>query len=372
MEEAVSRRSRAIGDGRLRISFEFFPPRGDEAAARLDETVKRLAPLRPDFASVTYGAGGSTRDATVETLRKVSGRADVPVAGHLTCVGADRKAIGTVLDAYETSGVRHVVALRGDPPAGIGTRYTPHPGGYASSSDLVAAVKRRAGFEVSVSAYPERHPDSAGWREEIDMLRRKVDAGADRAITQFFFDNDHFESYVERVRAAGIGIPIVPGILPIDNFEQVLVFASKCGATIPHWLARRFAGLQNDAATRALVASAVLGEQVLDLVDRGVDRFHFYTMNRAELVLAACHLLGRGPKPESLEAAWNVTVFFASCRLRGGGRQAHPRDGRGHGHHGPGPETPGRGLSRQPVRRLAVGPARQQRSSEPDPARCGS
>jgi len=303
MTALPKRHSRADDDSPVRISFEFFPPRSDQAAKGLTETLSRLAPMRPDFASVTYGAGGTTRETTLAMLRQIAATTEIPTAGHLTCVGSTKREVGSVIDAYRQAGARHIVALRGDPETGIGTRYKAPRGGYARSSDLVGAIKAQGGFEVSVSAYPERHPESADWAADIDMLKAKVDAGADRAITQFFFDNDTYEAYVERVRAAGIDIPIVPGILPIYNFEQVLVFATKCGATIPHWLARRFAGLNNDAETRALVASAVLGEQVLDLVDRGVDQFHFYTMNRAELVYAACHLLGRRPAAGALEAA---------------------------------------------------------------------
>jgi methylenetetrahydrofolate reductase (NADPH) len=219
-------------------------------------------------------------------------------------VQATREEVDAVARAYWQAGVRHVVALRGDPPAGPGTRYEPHPGGYANAAALVAGIAALGHFEISVAAYPEMHPESATAAADIDMLKRKVDAGASRAITQFFFDNDVFEAYVERVRAAGIAIPIVPGIVPVHNFKQVAGFAARAGASVPSWLARRFDGLDDDAATRQLVAAAVAAEQVLDLVDRGITDFHFYTMNRADLVYAICHLLGMRPaKPLPAEAA---------------------------------------------------------------------
>ena len=215
---------------------------------------------------------------------------------HLTCVSATRAEVDEVARAYWQAGVRHIVALRGDPPGGIGTRYEPTPGGYAYGADLVAGLKRIADFEVSVAAYPEMHPESTSLDADIDILKAKVDAGADRAITQFFFDNDIYERYVERVRRAGITIPIVPGLAPVHSFKAVSSFAAKAGASVPAWLAQRFEGLDDDPATRQLVAAAVASEQVLDLVDRGVTEFHFYTMNRADLVYATCHLLGLRPQ----------------------------------------------------------------------------
>ncbi|WP_186398498.1 methylenetetrahydrofolate reductase [NAD(P)H] [Stappia sp. P2PMeth1] len=282
------------------VSFEFFPPKSDKMETSLWSAVQRLEPLGPSFVSVTYGAGGSTRERTHRTVERMVKETRLAPAAHLTCVGSSRAEVDEIVRGYHEIGVRHIVALRGDPQEGLGAIYQPHPQGYAYASDLVAGIRRVSDdFEVSVSAYPERHPESPDWAAEIDNLKRKVDAGATRAITQYFFDNDLFETFLEKVRAAGIAIPIVPGILPIVNFETTMVFSAKCGTSIPHWLARRFAGLDQDTETRKLVASAVASEQVLDLVDRGVTDFHFYTMNRADLTLAICHMLGL--RPASLE-----------------------------------------------------------------------
>ena len=293
-----------LDDGRrIGVSFEFFPPKTEKAEETLWAAVERLAPLAPTFVSVTYGAGGSTRERTHRTVARLAKETAIAPAAHLTCVGASREEIDAVVRAYRDIGVRHIVALRGDPVDGLGALYRPRPDGYAYAADLVAGIRAIGDFEISVAAYPERHPESADWQVEIDNLKRKVDAGANRAITQFFFDNDVFEAYVERVRAAGISIPIVPGIQPIHNFEQLMVFAAKCGATIPHWLTRRFAGLEQDTETRRLVASAVACEQVLDLVDRGVTDFHFYTLNRADLTYAVCHMLGVRPVESEKQAA---------------------------------------------------------------------
>ena len=216
-------------------------------------------------------------------------------AAHLTCVAATKPEINAVIEAYRDAGVRHIVALRGDPINGVGAKYAPHPGGYTNAADLVAGIKKIADIEVSVSAYPEKHPDSANVADDIDMLKAKVDAGATRAMTQFFFENDSYFRYLDRVRARGIDIPIVPGILPVQNFKQTRSFAEQCGTNVPRWLAERFDGLDEDVATRKLIAAAVAAEQVLDLVERGVTDFHFYTMNRADLVYAICHLLGLRP-----------------------------------------------------------------------------
>jgi methylenetetrahydrofolate reductase (NADPH) len=216
-------------------------------------------------------------------------------AAHLTCVAATRADVDAVIGAYAQAGVRHIVALRGDPTGGVGERYAPHPGGYGNAAELVAGIKRIAPVEVSVSAYPEKHPDSPTVAADIDMLKAKVDAGATRAITQFFFENALYFRYLDRVRASGIDIPVVPGILPVQNFKQTKNFAARCGASVPAWLAERFDGLDDDPATRKLIAAAVAAEQVLDLVDHGVTDFHFYTMNRADLVFAICHLLGVRP-----------------------------------------------------------------------------
>jgi methylenetetrahydrofolate reductase (NADPH) len=285
-------------DRRVRVSFEFFPPKTEEMEKTLWESIARLAPLAPSFVSVTYGAGGSTRERTHATVKRIMAETALLPAAHLTCVAACRAEIDEVVRAYVGVGVRHVVALRGDPVGGLGERYAPHPDGYRHAADLVAGIKRIADIEVSVSAYPEKHPDSPSVEADIDMLCAKVDAGASRAITQFFFDNDLYFRYLDRVRARGIVIPVVPGILPVQNFKQVRAFAERCGASVPAWLADRFAGLETDAATRRLIAAAVAAEQVVDLVDRGVTDFHFYTMNRADLVFAVCHLLGVRAQPE--------------------------------------------------------------------------
>jgi methylenetetrahydrofolate reductase (NADPH) len=292
----------ARGEGRrIGVSFEFFPPNSEEMERILWESIGRLAPLAPDFVSVTYGAGGNTRERTHATVKRILAETPLTPAAHLTCVAATRAEIDAIVRNYHDAGVRHIVALRGDSPGGPGTRYTPHPNGYQNAADLVAGIKRLHGdFEVSVSAYPEMHPDSPTVDADIDMLKAKVDAGAARAITQFFFENDLYFRYLDRVRARGIDIPIVPGILPVQNFKTMTGFAERAGASVPAWLAERFHGLDNDAATRKLIAAAVAAEQVIDLVDRGVTTFHFYTMNRADLVYAICHLLGLRPVEASL------------------------------------------------------------------------
>ena len=286
----------------IRVSFEFFPPRTEEAEASLWRSIERLAPLDPDFVSVTYGAGGSTRERTHNTVARIVRETHLKPAAHLTCVGATRREIDDIVRGYRDAGVRHVVALRGDPVGGPGTAYEAHPGGYDSSAALVRGIKALGDFEVSVSAYPEKHPESASFEADLDGLAAKVDAGATRAITQLFFDNSLYARYVERVRARGIGIPIIPGIAVIQNFKQTANFARKTGASVPDWLADRFAGLENDPATHQLVAAGVAAEQVLDLVDQGVRDFHFYTMNRAELVYAICRLLGLKPEGERAAA----------------------------------------------------------------------
>jgi methylenetetrahydrofolate reductase (NADPH) len=295
------RASRFVGDRasrRIGVSFEFFPPKTAEMEQKLWEAVNRLAPLQPNFVSVTYGAGGSTRERTHATVKRILAETRLTPAAHLTCVAATSADVDAVIGAYVQAGVRHIVALRGDPSGGAGERYAPHPGGYRNASDLVAGIKRIADVEVSVSAYPEKHPDSDSVVADIDMLKAKVDAGATRAITQFFFENSLYFRYLDRVRASGIHIPIVPGILPVQNFKTTRSFAARCGASVPAWLAERFDGLDDDTATRKLIAAAVAAEQVLDLVDNGVTDFHFYTMNRADLVYAICHLLGLRPGKE--------------------------------------------------------------------------
>jgi methylenetetrahydrofolate reductase (NADPH) len=261
--------------------------------------VKRLEPLRPKFVSVTYGAGGSTRERTARTVGRILAESALMPAAHLTCIDATRETVDEVIRQFVDLGVTRFVALRGDPSAGVGTRYQPHPGGYANGAEMVAALRHHGDFDISVSAYPEKHPESPDFATDIEMLKRKVDNGATRAITQFFFDNDIYERYVERVRRAGIYIPIVPGILPVHNIGQVANFSARAGAHVPAWLRERFEGLENDPQTHALVASAVAAEQVLDLVERGVGDFHFYTMNRADLAFAICHMIGiRSHQPD--------------------------------------------------------------------------
>src|SRR4029078_2307658 len=244
------------------------------------------------------------------TVRRIVTETALIPAAHLTCVAATKPEIDAVIQSYRDAGIRHIVALRGDPTGGVGEKYAPHPGGYRNAADLVAGIQRVGGFEVSVSAYPEKHPDSPSVEADIDMLKARVDAGASRAMTQFFFENDVYFRYLEKVRARGIEIPIVPGILPVQNFKQVKGFAERCGTFVPRWLAERFEGLDDDVATRKLIAAAVAAEQVLDLVDRGVTDFHFYTMNRADLVYAVCHLLGLRPSnaPDLAHAAAALPV----------------------------------------------------------------
>ena len=297
MDKAQERRSRLLGDGDINVSFEFFPPKTEKMEEALWSAIRRLEPLQPRFVSVTYGAGGTTRERTHTTVARLARDTSLVPAAHLTCVQATKAEVDEVARSYKAAGVHHIVALRGDPATGVGTRYAPHPGGYANAADLVAGLKGLADFEVSVAGYPERHPESSSLDADLDNLKAKVDAGANRIITQFFFDNDLYRAYVDRVRAKGITVPIVPGIVPIHNFKQVASFAARTGATIPDWMARRFDGLDNDPQTSHLVAAAVAAEQVMDLVDHGTRQFHFYTLNRADLVYAVCHLLGLRPEP---------------------------------------------------------------------------
>ena len=279
------------------ISFEFFPPKTQEMEKSLWDTIKRLAPLTPNFVSVTYGAGGSTRERTHSTIARILAETELLPAAHLTCVGAARGEIDEIVSRYHDIGVRHIVALRGDPPGGIGTPYTTHPDGHKTSAELVASIKRRyPDIEVSVSAYPEKHPESPDFDADVDVLKAKVDAGATRAITQVFFDNDLYFRYLDRVRARGIFVPIVPGIMPMHNFKQARSFVTRAGTSVPDWLAAKFEGLDDDAETRKLVAATVAAGQVQKLAKHGVDTFHFYTMNRADLVFAISHLLGIRPQ----------------------------------------------------------------------------
>jgi methylenetetrahydrofolate reductase (NADPH) len=288
------------------VSFEFFPP-GDEAMAQqLWQSVQRLAPLRPSFVSVTYGADGSTRTRTHEFVQRVLHETDLRVAPHLTCVGASRQEVLDIAKGYWEQGVRHLVALRGDAPAANLTAeglYRPHPEGFAYASDLVKGLSQVGQFEMSVAAYPEGHPESGGLTAELENLKRKVDAGADRAITQFFFETDFFLRYRDRCAAAGIRANIVPGILPITRFPQLLRFAARCGASVPDWLRSRFDGLDDDPETRRMIAANVAIEQVQRLRQHGVEEFHFYTLNRAELAYAICHALGIRPQVNEVRVA---------------------------------------------------------------------
>ena len=306
MPTASQHRASRDGYRPIRVSIEFFPPKTEEMERILWNSIERLAPLQPKFVSVTYGAGGSTRERTHNTVARMVRETGLKPAAHLTCVDATKEEIDGVVQSYWDAGVRHIVALRGDPAEGVGHAYRPHPGGYAQTADLVAGIKRIGDFKVSVSAYPEKHPEAASLDADIDALKAKVDAGADQAITQFFFDNEIYLRYLDKVRAAGIEIPIIPGILPVQNFKQAANFARRTGASVPYWLAARFEGLEDDVETRRLVAAAVAAEQVLDLVDQGVEDFHFYSMNRSDLVYAICHLLGlraQGPKVAAQKAA---------------------------------------------------------------------
>lgn len=291
------RASRQFGDSRPphQVSFEFFPPKTDAMEERFWGSVHKLAPLHPRFVSVTYGAGGSTRERTLRMVSQIKSTSGVDAAAHLTCVAASRDEVDAVVRGYKDAGITRIVALRGDPAEGIGQPFTPHPDGYTSAADLVAGIRRIGDFDISVAAYPEKHPQSPDWDADIENLKRKFGAGATRAITQMFFENDDYFRFIDRARKAGITEPIVPGIQPIHSFKQISGFAARCGASIPSWLAERFDGLEDEPETHALVASAVAAEQVLELVDEGITEFHFYTLNRSNLVLALARLLGVRP-----------------------------------------------------------------------------
>ena len=285
------------------VSFEFFPPKTEKMEQSLWQAVLRLAPLAPGFVSVTYGAGGSTRERTHATVTRIQNEAGLTAAAHLTCVAATRDEIDAIARSYWQAGIRHIVALRGDPPTAAdgsgglgGGGYVPHPGGYAYAVDLVEGLKRVADFEISVAAYPEGHPEASSREADLDHLKRKIDAGATRAISQFFFDNDKFLAFQDRAAKAGITVPIIPGILPITNFTRTVEMAGKCGASIPPAFADAFDGLDQEPDIRHLVAAHMAVEQCRYLFDRGVKHFHFYTLNRADLTLAICHLLGVRPQ----------------------------------------------------------------------------
>ncbi|WP_203293838.1 methylenetetrahydrofolate reductase [NAD(P)H] [Maricaulis parjimensis] len=285
----------------LTVSFEFFPPKSEKMEERLWETVQRLEPIDPAFVSVTYGAGGSTRERTHDTVKRIAQETNLRPAGHLTCVSATKEEVLAVAEDYWQAGVKHIVALRGDPPEGMGARFEPHPGGFRNSVELVAGLRAHRPelgkcFEVSVSCYPELHPESQGWDAEISYLKAKQDAGADRAITQFFFEPEIYFAFLERARAGGVTIPIVPGIMLQPNFKGLTKIVGLCGATLPAWLHDLYEGLDEDAETRELITANVAAELCQKLADQGVREFHFYTLNRAGLALSTCHLLGAKPK----------------------------------------------------------------------------
>ena len=284
----------------LQVSFEFFPPKTEKMKEQLWSSVERLAPLNPSFISVTYGAGGSTRGRTHETVKRIISETGLQTAAHLTCVNATRAEVNEVLEDYWQAGVRHIVALRGDPPEGIGGQYVETKGGYKNAAELAQGARELHDFEITVGCYPEKHPESPDYQLDIELLKQKVDAGATRAITQFFYSNDVYFRYLEKVRAAGISIPIVPGIMPVLNFASLQKMAKMCGTTIPQKIFRMFEHLDDDPETRQMVAATLAADQCLDLSDQGISQFHFYTLNRAEMAFALCHMLGVRPDPDAL------------------------------------------------------------------------
>ncbi len=285
-----------------RCSFEFFPPKTEEMEQTLWQSIAKLACLEPEFVSVTYGAGGSTRERTHRTVKRIVQETGLKPAAHLTCVSATREEVDAVIQDYWDAGVRHIVALRGDPPEGMGEAYVPTPGGYGNAADLAAGIRRIGDFEISVGCYPEQHPESASIDADIDLLKEKIDNGATRAITQFFYDVDAYARFVDRARVAGITIPIVPGIMPVTSFKGLARMAGKVGTSIPRQIADLFETLDDDPDTRKLVAATVAVELCEALCGLGVEQFHFYTLNRAELTYAICHMLGIRPRPEQVAA----------------------------------------------------------------------
>ncbi|MBX7539763.1 methylenetetrahydrofolate reductase [Qipengyuania sphaerica] len=281
--------------GDIEVSFEFFPPKTEKMAETLWQSVETLRPLGPRFLSVTYGAGGSTRERTHEAVRRIVGETGIPAAAHLTCVQATREEVDAVAREYWEEGVRHIVALRGDAPDGS-AGYTPHPGGYENAADLIAGLKKVADFEISVAAYPEVHPDSPDRQADLDNLKRKFDAGATRAITQFFFEPECFFEFRDKAAAAGIDGEIVPGIMPVLSFAAVQRMSGLCGTAIPDWMEGLFHGLDERPEARQLVSATIAAEMCRRLYAGGVRQFHFYTLNRAELSYAICHMLGLRPK----------------------------------------------------------------------------
>lgn len=279
----------------IEVSFEFFPPKTEKMEDTLWQSIRKLEPLNPSMVSVTYGAGGSTRERTHNTVERILNETSLTPAAHLTCVGASKEEVDEVARAYWDAGVRHIVALRGDMPK-IGQAYRPHDGGYENAADLVNGLKKIGDFDISVAAYPEMHPDSADVDADIENLKRKIDAGADRAITQYFFDTDIFFRFMDKVLAAGIDVPIVPGVMPVTNFKMAKNFSERCGTSVPGWLERLFAGLEEQPDVRRHVASMVTAEQCLRLYQGGVKNYHFYTLNRSDLTYTICHILGIRPE----------------------------------------------------------------------------
>lgn len=298
----VARTAGAPSDG-VHVSYEFFPPKNRKMEQSLWKAIGQLEKLNPDFVSVTYGAGGTTRERTRNTVVRMADETSLKPAAHLTCVGADKSVIDEIAKDYWENGVRHIVALRGDPPEGVDGKYIPHQGGYAYGSDLVAGLKKVADFEVSVSAYPERHPESGTWDHEIDNLKRKVDAGATRAITQFFFEADTFLRFQDRVADAGIDIPIVPGLMLQPNFKGLQRMSNMCGVRVPSWYAGLFDGLDDDEDTRRLLSTSLALELTASLFDNGVRHFHLYTLNRSEMAISLSRLLGLHSRKRAKTAA---------------------------------------------------------------------
>ena len=281
------------------ISFEFFPPRTPKLEAKLWQSIERLAPIGPKFVSVTYGAGGSTRTATHKIVKTIISDTDLNVAAHLTCVSASKEEVDAVIDDYKAVGVNHIVALRGDMPDM--ELFQPYPGGYSSSVDLVEAIKKHGCFDVSVSAYPEKHPESSSFEADINLLKAKIDAGADQAITQFAFDTDVYASFRDKVIADGINIPVIPGIMPTTNFKGVQRMAEKCGTNIPNWLISKYIGLEEDLERRQEIAINVAVNQCRRLISDGFDRLHFYTLNQHQIISKVCRILGLGSGRELAE-----------------------------------------------------------------------
>ncbi len=274
------------------ISFEFFPPKTPKLEAKLWQSIERLAPIGPKFVSVTYGAGGSTRTATHKIVKTIISDTDLNAAAHLTCVSASKEEVDSVIDDYKAVGVNHIVALRGDmPDMGL---FQPHPNGYSSSVDLVEAIKKHGCFDISVSAYPEKHPESSSFEADINLLKAKIDAGADQAITQFAYDTDVHASFRDKITARGINVPLIPGIMPTTNFKGVQRMAEKCGTRIPDWLISKYIGLEEDLERRQEIAINVVVDQCRGLISEGFDRLHFYTLNQYKVISEACHILGFG------------------------------------------------------------------------------